>query len=194
MVKPPPLDLVVEPCHTGTIAAVERRERERIMREGGRNDSPLDRAKQQTLAEDLEGSPLRGQPLRRRLRNFRPAADSYIASLGGPRPYMQRLREIEVRLALHQRQLQLAWDELRAESGEEPTFARRWRKLAERWRFDEVNDLIDRHNRYFPAEARLPMDPRTGDFVLLQGKRYEREPLDAAWILERFPAESDRAA
>jgi hypothetical protein len=164
------------------------------MREGGRNDSPLDRAKQQTLAEDLEGSPLRGQPLRRRLRNFRPAADSYIVSLGGPRPYMQRLREIEVRLDQHQRHLEIAWDELRAESGDEPSFARRWRELADGWRFDEVNDLIDRHNLYFPAEARLPMDPRTGDFVLIQGKRYEREQLDAAWILERFPAEPDRDA
>ena len=32
------------------------------------------------------------------------------------------------------------------------------------------------------------MDPRTGDFVLIHGKRYERDPIDAAWILERFPA------
>ena len=127
------------------------------MREGGRNDSPLDSAKQQTLAEDLEGSPLRGEPLRRRLRNFRPAADTYIASLGGPRPYMQRLREIEIRLEQHQRQLQTAWDELHTESGNEPSFGRRWLEPADRWRFDEVNDLIDHHNRYFPAEARLPM-------------------------------------
>jgi hypothetical protein len=167
---------------------VERRERERIMREGGRSDSPIDRAKQQTLAEDLDGSPLRGLPLRRRLRNFRPAADSYIASLGGPLPYMQRLREIEARLERHQEQLQSAWDDLHAQSGNDPTFALRWRELADRWRFDEVNDLIDRHNRYFPTESRLPMDPRTGDFVLIRGERYEREPLDAAWILERFPA------
>jgi hypothetical protein len=97
------------------------------------------------------------------------------------------LREIEVRLEQHRQRLQTAWDELRAESDSEPTFSRRWHELAQRWRFDEVNDLIDRHNRYFPTEARLPMDPRTGDFVLIQGSRYEREPVDAAWILERFP-------
>jgi hypothetical protein len=167
---------------------VDRRERERIMREGGHADSPVDRAKQRNLAEDLEGSPLRGRPLRRRLRNFRPAADSYVASLGGPLPYMQRLREIDVRLEQHRQRLQTAWDELRAESDSQPTFARRWRELADSWRFDEVNDLIDRHNRYYPTESRLPMDPCTGDFVLIHGKRYEREPVDAAWILERFPA------
>jgi hypothetical protein len=48
--------------------------------------------------------------------------------------------------------------------------------------------LIERHNRFFPVEARLAMDPRTGDYVLLGGKRYDRAPLDAGWILERFPA------
>jgi len=55
-----------------------------------------------------------------------------------------------------------------------------------------VNDLIERHNRYFPVEARLAMDPRTRDFVRLNGRSYLRESLDAGWILARFPA--DRAA
>ena len=33
------------------------------------------------------------------------------------------------------------------------------------------------------------MDPRTRDFVKVGGKPYRREPLDAAWILDRFPAD-----
>ena len=60
--------------------------------------------------------------------------------------------------------------------------------MAERWSFSEVNDLIDRHNRWYPMEARLPMDPRTGDFVLVNGESYRKRPLDARWVLERFPA------
>ena len=36
------------------------------------------------------------------------------------------------------------------------------------------------------------MDPATGDFVRINGKPYRRRPLDAAWVLERLPA--DRAA
>jgi hypothetical protein len=32
------------------------------------------------------------------------------------------------------------------------------------------------------------MDPRTGDYALVGGRPYRREPLDAAWVLERFPA------
>ena len=57
------------------------------------------------------------------------------------------------------------------------------------WSFAEVNELIERHNRNFPAEARLPMDPRTRDFVKINGRPYQRDPLDAAWALERFPAD-----
>ena len=66
---------------------------------------------------------------------------------------------------------------------------RRWRGIAARWRFDEVNDLIERHNRWYPVEARLPMDVRRRDYVLVNGQPYARRPLDAAWVLERFPAE-----
>jgi hypothetical protein len=38
------------------------------------------------------------------------------------------------------------------------------------------------------------MDPKTGDFVLLDGRPYRRRPLDAAWVLERFPPVLARAA
>jgi hypothetical protein len=31
------------------------------------------------------------------------------------------------------------------------------------------------------------MDPRTGDFALVNGEHYAKQPLDADWILERFP-------
>jgi len=32
------------------------------------------------------------------------------------------------------------------------------------------------------------MDPRSRDFVKVGGRHYRREPLDAAWVLERWPA------
>ena len=72
--------------------------------------------------------------------------------------------------------------------GSDPAaFERAWRRRAATWRFDAVNELIARHNLFYPVEARLPMDPRTRDFVLVGGKPYRIRPLDAAWILERFP-------
>jgi hypothetical protein len=57
-----------------------------------------------------------------------------------------------------------------------------------------VNDLIERHNRLYPAEARLPMDVRRRDYVLVNGEHYARRPLDARWAFERFPAAPEAVA
>jgi hypothetical protein len=169
---------------------MDRREREWILGEWG--VGVAERAKLvregTTVRAGLEGSPLAGKPLRRRLRNFRPEADTYIASLGGPLPYMQRLRAIADETAAHERELELRWAKLAAECrGDVQGFAHRWTEIARRWDFYSVNDLIEKHNRYYPAEARLAMDPRTGDYALVGGRPYRRRPLGPEWVLERFP-------
>jgi hypothetical protein len=172
---------------------VDPRTLKEIMNEGvARPETPEERRQRETLETDLATSPVRGTPLRQRIRNFRPDAESAVRALGGPTMWMRRLRAIEDALDQHERQLGKAWQSL-AEELEDPTaFAEAWRELAGNWSFAAANELIDRHNRNFPAEARLPMDPRTRDFVRVNGRPYRREPLDAAWILERFPP--DRAA
>jgi hypothetical protein len=168
---------------------VERREREAIMRQGvSRPETPRDRREREALEEDVRGNPLVGEALRRRLRNFRPDAEAQLAALGGPLAWMRRLREIELAIDQHETRLAEALAELRAEHGG-AELERRWREVAERWNFDEVNDLIERHNRHYPAESRLPMNPRTGDFVLVNGRPYTRRPLDADWVLTLFPAD-----
>ena len=115
------------------------------------------------------------------------AIETYIRSAMLPR-FMQRLREIEDRLAEHRIALERAHRELRASCGRDPElFAQRWREIAWAWRFDEVNELIRQHNEYYPIERNLPVDPRTGDYVTIVGRPYQREPLGPEWILERFP-------
>jgi hypothetical protein len=158
---------------------MERRERERISRQGVvMPQTPRQRRELSRLGEDLVEHPLAGRPLRRRYRNFTLDTGAHIASLGGPLPYMVRLREIARLVGEHERTLAERYATTEREV---------WREVAERWSFDEVNDLIDRHNRWYPLEARLPMDPRTGDYVLVNGEHYSRRPLDASWVLERFP-------
>jgi hypothetical protein len=175
---------------------VERRERERIMGQwGGRraDDDPRELQRARQLEEQLEGSPVLGQPIRSRLRNFRPGPDSYVVSVAGPPSFVRRLRQIEDETGEHLRRLERAWNELAEDCGhDEPLFAEHWRALAAGWTFYAVNALVEKHNRYYPAEARLPMDPRTGDFVLVNGRSYRLKPLDADWILTRFPAALDR--
>ena len=166
---------------------MERREREAILKQGvTRPETPRDRREREALEEDLRGNPVAGQPLRRPIRNFRPDPDAAITALGGPLAWMRRLREIEVSIHAHELQLGEALAELRKEF-EGAELAREWRGVAAAWDFSEVNELIERHNRHYPAESRLPMNPRTGDFVLVNGRPYTREPLDAEWILSRFP-------
>jgi hypothetical protein len=129
---------------------------------------------------------MRGAPLPVRLRNFRSEADGYLASLGGPRHYMLRLREIEALTAEHEQALEAERARLASTVSPED-FPKAWRALVEAWQFDELNDLIERHNRWYPVESRLPMDPRRGDFVLVNGRDYRLELLDAEWILARYP-------
>jgi hypothetical protein len=174
---------------------VDRRERERIMGEH-QPHAPSAREQRETerLAADLEGSPVSGRPLPRRLRNFSPSIEGYARSVAGPPAYAQRLRQIEEEMAQHLERLELAWLDLCRTVGDPGERERRWRELAQRWSFDAVNDLIDRHNRWYPVEARLAMSPRTGDFVPVGGKPYRIEPLDAAWVLERIPGSERPAA
>jgi len=174
---------------------VDPRQLKEIMSQGPiRPETQRDREERRLLAADLAESPVKGRPLRQRLRNFRPDADTAIRALGGPTIWMRRLRAIEEELDGHEQQLGEAWHALAGELDDPVEFARMWHETARRWSFARVNELVERHNRNFPAEARLPMDPRTRDFVKINGRGYEREQLDADWILARFPADRQAAA
>jgi hypothetical protein len=169
---------------------VERAEREAILKQGvARPETPVERRQAVELNEDLRSSPVRGRRLPSRLRNFRPTAEGYLGALGGPRPYMLRLIEIERLEQALDESLRAAWLQLAADCGDdEATFGRRWAATVADWSFDEVNELIERHNRWFPAESRLPMDPRRRDYALVNGRDFRREPLGSSWALGRFPA------
>jgi len=62
-------------------------------------------------------------------------------------------------------------------------------EVARGWSFDQHNTLVGQHNEWYPIERQLPVNPRTGEYVAVQGRSHRRRQLDAAWILERFPAE-----
>ena len=170
---------------------MEKAERDAILRQGVvLPETPRQRRELAALAEDLETITLKGKPLPVRARAFGPTAEAYLVATRGPLPYMLRLREIEQAMAELETSLGAAWEALRTECAEDPDrFRREWTALSDALRFDELNDLIDRHNRWYPAESRLPMDPRTGDYALVNGRDYRLELLDADWVLERFPAE-----
>lgn len=165
------------------MSAVKRRPEEIIGEWGVRDVTPPSQRERAQVEADRDINPLVGRPLRRRYRNFTHEADNYLASLAGPPPYMQRLRQIESAVDDHLTRLTDAYAEHRSDP-------EGWRALAARWDFHDVNELIAKHNRWYPTETRLAMDPRTRDFVRVGGRPYKREPLDASWILERFPSDA----
>src|ERR1700704_4158666 len=127
---------------------MKRPHAEEILGEWGIRDvTPDSQTERARVEADGEPNPPVGPPLPRRLRLFRADPENYVASAGGPLPYMQRLRQIEYLTDQH------------LDRPEEAYATRRpnWRRVAERWNFSEVNDLIERHNRWYPIEARLPM-------------------------------------
>lgn len=171
-------------------------ERKRVLGQWGvREENARERAERELLERELEGEPFRDRRVRPRPNHFRPSAEGYALSRGGPLPYMVRLREIEAETRAHEEALERAWREL-AEvcAGEPEAFEGRWRHRATRWDFGAVNDLIERHNRFYPIESRLPMDVRRRDYALVNGRPYRRDRLGAGWILECFPADLAIAA
>jgi hypothetical protein len=174
---------------------VEKAERDLIMRQGiVLPETPRQRREREGLEEELRAPELRGKPLSLRLTHFRPMADSYLAAARGPLAYMLRLHEIERLTEAHEERLAEAWHALaEASGGDGAVFERTWRKAAEDWNFVELNDLVERHNRWYPVESRLPMDPTTGDHALVNGRDYRLPRRDADWLLERFPPRLEAA-
>ena len=129
-----------------------------------------------------KGRPLSGQA-RRRQRSL----EATLAAAFMPR-HMERLRQIEDELAILRMRLAAERDRIAREcEGDEELFARRWRERVAEWRFDELNELIDRHNEWYPVEADLPVDPRTGEYITFGGRGFRRPRVGADWVLERYP-------
>jgi hypothetical protein len=152
------------------------------------SESPAERF----VRESLEDPRSAGRPLSSRARQSQRSLEHYLKAGVRPR-WMERLIEIERGTAREKRALAEAYAELR-EACDPEEFRRRWRATAEAWSFDDLNELIRTHNQWYPVERDLPMDLRTRDYVLINGRSYRRRELDAAWILEQFPLNPARRA
>jgi hypothetical protein len=129
-----------------------------------------------------------GKPLSRRARQSSRTLEDYLKAGVRPR-WMERVAEIDRGIMREKQRLGRAYRSLHAQCGSDrETFARRWLAIARAQRFDSLNELIDLHNEWYPVERRLPMDPRTGDYVPIHGRSYRRPVLGPEWVLEHFPA------
>lgn len=99
------------------------------------------------------------------VRNFTIPLAERIRALGGPPAYVVRKKRIEDLTEKLVMRLVEALDvsDARAEA------------LAEVLDLAPLNQLIDTHNRYYPAEANLPLSPATGE-MLERGEPWKPMP------------------
>ena len=113
--------------------------------------------------------------------------EAYLKAGVRPR-WMERVSEIDHAIAFHRRDYARRYRRLREHYGDDDAaFAAHWREIAAAARFDELNELIAVHNEWYPIERDLPMDIRTRDYVLINGRSYRRPLLGPEWVLEHFP-------
>jgi hypothetical protein len=145
-------------------------------------------AAERLVKKDLDGTTGLGKPISGRALAAQRTVEAYLKAGVRPR-WMQRITEIDDALKHQRMRLARSHRALREEcAGDAELFARRWTEFANRQRFDELNELIRQHNEWYPIERDLPMDLRTRDYVLINGRSYRREPLSAEWVLRHFPA------
>ena len=139
------------------------------------------------VGQDLDEQTGKGRPLSSRAAQTQRSLDAYLKAGVRPR-WMERVAEIDAGISRERRRLAQVHRALREESAGDPElFARRWRGVAQAWSFEELNQLIDQHNEWYPIERDLPLNPRTGDYVRVAGRSYRRPVLGPEWVLEQFP-------
>lgn len=129
-----------------------------------------------------------GKPLEIPQVNFTISLEKKIQALSGPPYYIVRARRIEIMTDQLMEDLAAEYGKMINKLGGRPAvFARKWKKLVESWPLDRINDLIEKHNMYYPVEADLRMDPKSGAPMMGSGPWKPREKITAESLLDRFP-------
>jgi hypothetical protein len=106
-------------------------------------------------------------------RNFSLGTDERVRALvGGPPAFARRLRLIEDL----EEGIVRAIAELCAKVGAGVDLEAHARAAAPVKAIERLNDLVRRHNRYYPVEANLAMHPRTGEIVDRTGRPWRPMP------------------
>ena len=119
--------------------------------------------------------------------NFHVPLEERIRAAAGIPAYIRRLRRIEdLTEALVQALDEIFEGELYATQGDEQTAWQAVRNQVQHLDLELLNDLIARHNEYYPIEANLPVEPATGKFLYLGKPWKPLEPMSAEQLYRRF--------
>jgi hypothetical protein len=109
-------------------------------------------------------------------RNFTISTEERVRALAaGPPAWALRKRRIEDAIARYEALLREVRDALLVAGATAERIEAKMTERAKRFDLAKTNALIEAHNRYYPIEANLPIDPRTGGLLHL-GKPWKKEP------------------
>ncbi len=149
-------------------------------------------AKERMIGEKLESynfsDKVKGKPLNIVSANFTVSLENKIMACAGIPEYIQRAKLVEEKITKIKADLKIRYDKLEKKLGNNHArFNKSWESILKSYNFQEVNELIEKHNMFYPLEANLRMDFDSSEY-LLGSNIWEKTPLlSASLILEELP-------
>lgn len=108
--------------------------------------------------------------------NFRISLEARVRAAAGIPAYMRRKRRIEDLMAALREQVEQVREQALSSGSSVAQAQQQAQTFAQSLDLCLLNDLIDRHNRFYPIEANLPTDVRTGRMMAF-GKPWEPDAM-----------------
>jgi len=155
------------------------------------NRATRDRLLGEQLASHEFDENVIGKPLNIPEVNFTIPLEKKVQALSGPPYYAMRARQIEQLTDQLMEDLAVQYRDMIKKFVHRPeVFAVKWRESIDSLELDTINDLIERHNEYYPIEANLAMDPRSGVTMLGPVPWEPKEKVTIESLLQQFPADT----
>ena len=156
------------------------------------NRANRDRLLGEQLASHEFDSNIIGKPLNIPEFNFTIPLEKKVQALSGPPYYAVRARRIEQLTDQLMEELTVNYSKMMKQFSNSPeVFAQKWKESVESVELDTINDLIERHNNYYPVEANLTIDPKSEALMFGSAPWEPRKKVTKESLLQRFPADID---
>ena len=156
---------------------------DRIFRIRARDRQIGEKLASQDIPEAIKGKPLKIPQF-----NFTISLENKVRSMFGPPYYARRARWIEDMTNRLMEDLAFEYKAMVGKCANDPqAFAHQWRELISLLELDELNDLINKHNMYYPMEAKLRIDPDSGAPLVGSTPWEPLEKISTEGLLKVFP-------
>lgn len=154
----------------------------------GRVDSPREAAAAARLDREAREGTLAGKPLVLHARPFYLDTTAYLRAAAGPPAWSTRLARIQRLRADLKERVHSAWNEhVAGAAPQAPEAGMAWSCFVESLDLGPINDLIEKHNAYYPLEAGLRMEWPSGRYLVPRGMEYPMSPVTRESLLSLDP-------